>query len=189
MKALDERELEGIRIAERLYQGKKYRKPYDNNCACFATASRTQSRRSRPSRGFSTTKTAIAAARSRTYLVGLPVVRIAGIEPPPPTAQRADQFQSIHSGHVVVNDQTPNRRQARPIEQVVAIGKGAHRETLTLHHVSEGIPHGLIIINDEDDLLSNIRRRQSYHQIAFAVGWKQDYQRLKPRKLSGRFDL
>jgi hypothetical protein len=71
----------------------------------------------------------------------------------------------------------------------VAIGKGAHREALTFHQASEGFPHGLIIIDDEDDLLRNLRRRLSYHHIAFAVGWKQDHVPFKPRKPSGRFDL
>jgi len=90
-------------------------------------------------------------------------MRIAGIETP--RQRSADQFQSIHCGHVVVNDKAPNRRQARLVEQVVAIGKGAHREALTLHQASEGLPHGLIIIDDEDDLLRNLRRRLSYHHL------------------------
>jgi hypothetical protein len=57
----------------------------------------------------------------------------------------------------------------------VAIGKGTHLESLTLHQVSEGIPHGLVIINDEDDLLNKRRRRLNYHQIAFTVGRKPAY--------------
>jgi hypothetical protein len=32
------------------------------------------------------------------------------------------------------------------------------------------MPHGLIVINDEDDLLGKLRCRLRYHQIAFAVG-------------------
>jgi hypothetical protein len=66
-----------------------------------------------------------------------------------PIAQRIDQVQSIHCGHIVINDQAPYHRQARFVEQVVAVGKGADLEALTLHHVSEGISHA-VVINDED---------------------------------------
>jgi hypothetical protein len=50
----------------------------------------------------------------------------------------------------------------------VAIGKGAHHEAPTLDHVSEGISHGLVVINEKDNLLGNHRRRLSHHQIAFS---------------------
>jgi len=84
-----------------------------------------------------------------------------------PTAQGADQLQSIHCGHVVVDDQAPDRRQARIVEQVMAIGKGANLETLTLHHIGQGIPDGIIVIDDEDDLLGRLQLR--HHQISFAA--------------------
>jgi hypothetical protein len=69
----------------------------------------------------------------------------------------------------------------------VAVGKGAHLETLTFHHVSEGISHGLVIINDEDDVLGKVRRRLSFHQISFAV--RRTMWLSKSRKFGSQFDL
>ena len=86
---------------------------------------------------------------------------------------------------MVVNDQAPSRRQASFIEQVVAIGKGTHLEAFTLHHVSEGNPHSLVIINDEDDFFGNRHRRLSQQQIAFLDGNSF----FKSRKFGDRFDL
>ena len=66
------------------------------------------------------------------------------------------------AGQEVILAKHPTREFVR-VEQVAAVRKGAHLETLTLHHVAEGIPHSLVVINDENDGLGNVRRRLSYH--------------------------
>lgn len=76
---------------------------------------------------------------------------------------------------MVVNDNTPSRLQARIVEQVLAVGKSMNHEAVTFHQASQGLPHGLIIVNDENDLLRKLCRRLSYHLMTFAVGRKRDY--------------
>lgn len=50
-----------------------------------------------------------------------------------------------------------------------------NHEAVTFHQASQGLPHGLIIVNNENDLLRKLCRRLSYHLMTFAVGWKRDY--------------
>jgi hypothetical protein len=72
-----------------------------------------------------------------------------------PRSQQTDQVKSVHSRHVLVDDETPAERQIFGAQQLRCRRVDTDREAFNLERELERIANGLIIVDDHDDEARN----------------------------------